>query len=330
MTQKKTATGARFIVTGAAGFIGGNLVLALNERGYDDILAVDCLDAGAKKRNLRDLRFSRFLDKGEFRERILASRQETVTAVFHLGACSSTTETDEPYLMDNNYLYTRDLCEWCLNNDVRFIYASSAATYGDGSLGYSDRDAVTRRLRPLNLYAKSKQRFDLWALEHRALDRVAGIKYFNVYGPREDHKGDMRSVVSKAYDQIRESGALRLFRSHRPDCRDGHQTRDFVYVKDAVDVTLFFLDHPDVCGLFNCGTGKARTWVDLAHAVFRAMKRAPRIRFVNMPAEIRSKYQYHTEADLAKLRRAGCKKRFASLETGVEDYVAGCLSFLRP
>ena len=315
-----------FIVTGGAGFIGCNIAAALNARGYENVLIVDELNHDAKDANLSTLRYRAFLDKTVFRRDLLAGRIAPVDTVFHLGACSSTTETDADYLADNNVAYTRDLCNWCLQHGVRFIYASSAATYGDGSLGYSDDEGLMRQLAPLNLYGQSKQDFDLWALDNGLLDRIAGLKYFNVYGPHEDHKGDMRSVVNKAYAQIRETDELALFRSHRPDYEDGRQDRDFVYVKDAVAATLFFHDHPEVSGLFNCGTGQARTWHDLALAIFATMDREPNIRFIDMPEAIRDKYQYHTEADMTRLRAAGYTAPFTSIEDGVREYVQGYLA----
>lgn len=316
----------RFIVTGGAGFIGSNLVQALNLRGCDDITVVDHLESSLQRRNLERLRFAEYLDKAEFRELLRAGRLPKAECVFHLGACSSTTETNADYLRDNNTRYTRELCEWAMGARVRFIYASSAATYGGGERGYSDEDAATPSLAPLNLYGQSKQQFDLWALETGAIRRIAGVKYFNVYGPGEDHKGEMRSLVNKAYDQIMRTGELALFKSYRPEYRDGEQTRDFVYVSDAVAVTLFFCDHPEVAGIFNCGTGVARTWLDLARALFAAMNRPPRIKFIEMPAAIRDKYQYHTQADMAKLRRAGYAAPFLSVEEGVRRYVRDYLA----
>lgn len=316
----------RVIVTGGAGFIGSNLVKALNDRGVTDILVVDHLDKPGKRRNLELIRFREYADKAEFRQQLRAGKVPDARAVFHMGACSSTTETDEAYLDDNNYRYTRELCEWCLRMGARFIYASSAATYGDGSRGYSDGDSVTPTLQPLNGYGKSKLKFDLWALTSGAIQRVAGLKYFNVYGPGEDHKGAMRSMVNKAYGQIRQSGECGLFKSYRPDYRDGEQDRDFIYVSDAVAATLFFYDRPEICGLYNCGTGIARTWLDLARALFAAMNRPAKIRFIEMPEEIREKYQYHTQADMTKLRRAGYAAPFLSIEEGVRRYVEDYLS----
>lgn len=321
----------KFIVTGGAGFIGNNIARALNESGCDDILIVDRLDGKDKERNLRRIRFRDYLDKDDFRKQCLraggrGARPALLETVFHLGACSSTTETDREYLSDNNFQYTRELCEWCMERNIRFVYASSAATYGDGSLGYSDADEVTRQLRPLNPYAESKHKFDIWALENKALDRIAGLKYFNVYGAGEDHKGEMRSMVNKAYGQILRTGEIKLFKSCLPDYADGEQERDFLYVNDAVRVTMFFHRHSDRSGIFNCGTGQARTWLDLARAVFTAMGREPKIGFIDMPETIRDKYQYHTCADISKLRRAGYTEPFISLEDGVRDYVANHLA----
>lgn len=315
----------KFIVTGAAGFIGSNLVAALNARGDSDILAVDELGTDEKWKNLVGLEFQDYWEKDDF---LFALRNDSlgqVDTVFHLGANSSTTEKNAGHLAENNYRFTRELCEWCLHHDVRFIYASSAATYGDGSLGYSDSDDVTPTLKPLNMYGYSKQMFDLWAMRHGLFDRIAGLKYFNVYGAREDHKGDMRSVINKAYHQIRETGEVKLFKSYKPEYKDGEQVRDFVYVKDAVAATLFFYERSDVSGLFNCGTGKARTWNDLVKATFKAMGLDPKIVYIDMPEALRAKYQYRTEADMAKLREAGYEDPFTSLEEGVADYVKSWL-----
>jgi ADP-L-glycero-D-manno-heptose 6-epimerase len=315
----------KFIVTGAAGFIGSNLVAALNARGDSDILVVDELATDEKWKNLVGLEFQDYWEKDDFLFAVRNDSLGKVDTVFHLGANSSTTEKNASHLVENNYRFTRELCEWCMNHDVRFIYASSAATYGDGSLGYSDSDEVTPTLKPLNMYGYSKQMFDLWAMRHGLFDRIAGLKYFNVYGPREDHKGDMRSVVNKAYHQILETGEVKLFKSYKPEYKDGEQVRDFVYVKDAVAATLFFYERSDIGGLFNCGTGKARTWNDLVKATFKAMGIEPKITYIDMPEALRAKYQYRTEADVTKLGEAGYEEPFTSLEDGVADYVKNWL-----
>jgi ADP-L-glycero-D-manno-heptose 6-epimerase len=317
--------GKAIVVTGAAGFIGRNTVAALNARGFDNLLLVDVLGKDEKWRNLVGLRFEDLLDANDFRALISTRRGPDVEAVIHLGACSSTTEGDADFLLRNNYRYTRTLCEWCLDHEVRFIYASSAATYGDGSHGYSDDDEVTPTLRPLNMYGYSKHMFDLWALRSGLFDRIVGLKYFNVFGPHEEHKGDMRSVVHKAFEQILSRHEVALFRSYRSDIGDGEQKRDFIYVRDAVNVTLHFLEHRDVGGLFNCGTGVARTWKDLATAVCLAMEVPPNIKFIEMPESLRAKYQYFTQAEMGKLHRAGYRTPFTPLEVAVQDYVSNHL-----
>jgi ADP-L-glycero-D-manno-heptose 6-epimerase len=316
----------RFIITGGVGLIGCNIALALNEKGFDDLMIVDRLNHPEKALNLQSIKHTEYLDKDDFRTLMRNNQIEDAVTVFHMGACSSTTETDEEYLTDNNFLYTKEVCEWCLSHDARFIYASSAATYGDGSLGYSDGDDITPTLKPMNLYGSSKQAFDMWALENGVLDRIVGLKYFNVYGPHEDHKGDMRSMINKAYRQILDTEEMGLFKSYNPDYEDGCQLRDFVYVKDAVNATLFFSDNPQVSGLFNCGTGTTRSWLDLANAVFMAMEKDPKIRFIDMPDAIKDKYQYYTQADISKLRAAGYSNEFASLEDGIKDYVQNYLA----
>lgn len=311
----------QFIVTGAAGFIGSNLVSALNARGHDRILLVDALGLDERWRNLVGLRYVEYMSREEFRESVRRGTAPIPRTLFHLGACSSTTEKNADFLIDNNTRTTRELCEWSLANGVRFVYASSAATYGDGTQGYSDADSVTPTLKPLNMYGYSKQMFDEWALREGLLSKIAGLKYFNVYGPREEHKGDMRSVVNKAWHQIQETGEVQLFKSHHPKYKDGEQLRDFVYVRDAVAATLFFHDHPEKSGLFNCGTGKARAWNDLVKAVFSAMKKPVKIRYIDIPEPLREKYQYYTQADIRKLRDAGFRSPFTDLEAGVLEYL---------
>ena len=275
--------------------------------------------------------FDDLISPDDWLSRIGGGALPDVQTVIHLGACSATTERDADYLLRNNTHYTQTLCSWCVQHGVRFVYASSAATYGDGSRGYDDADAVTPTLRPLNMYGYSKQLFDLWAQRHGLLDRIVGLKYFNVFGPYEDHKGEMRSVVHKAFEQVRAGSAVSLFKSYRPDYADGEQQRDFIYVKDAVDVTLHFAERRDVNGLFNCGTGLARSWKDLASSVFAAMGRPADIRFVDMPPALRGRYQYFTQASVKKLRAVGKYTRpFRSLESAVEDYVKSHLTHIEP
>jgi len=316
----------QIVVTGAAGFIGRNVVAELNQRGHDDLILVDALGTDDKWGNLVGLRFEDMLSPEAFLALVEGGKLGKVESIIHLGACSATTERDADFLLRNNYQYTRTLCEWSLQHDARFIYASSGATYGDGAHGYSDDDIATVGLQPLNMYGYSKHMFDLWALKHHLFDKIVGLKYFNVFGPYEDHKGDMRSVVSKSYKQIKETGKVQLFKSYKAEYADGEQMRDFLYVKDAVDVTLHFAlsvsGSASKGGLFNCGTGKARTWKDLVTAVFTAMKLPVQIEFIAMPEQLQGKYQYFTEAAMTKLRSAGYTAEFYSLEDAVADYIA--------
>jgi ADP-L-glycero-D-manno-heptose 6-epimerase len=315
----------RVLVTGGAGFIGSALVWALNRCGCEHIVVCDRLGTDEKWRNLTPLRFAHYVEADELLPRLQNGSLGKFNFVLHLGACSSTTERDASYLIRNNYEFTKDLAAWSLANRTRFVYASSAATYGDGAAGMADDDAKLDTLRPLNMYGYSKHLFDLHARRAGFLDRIVGLKYFNVFGPNEDHKGDMRSVIHKSFGQVRETGVIRLFKSHRPDYRDGEQKRDFLYVKDAVAMTLHLAANEKAGGLFNIGSGKARTWLDLARAVFAALKREPKIEFVEMPEGIRDKYQYFTEANLARLRAAGYAAPVTSLEDAVSDYVGNYL-----
>ena len=259
------------IVTGGAGFIGSALIAALNKRGITDILVVD--EHGKDKcKNLVNLSFADYAEKNDFLKTVAEKRIGTnIESVFHIGACSDTTETNAEYLRKNNYEYSKILTQWATGADIRFIYASSAATYGDGSKGFSDNEEKIEQLQPLNLYGHSKQLFDLWAYRNGLLKKIVGLKYFNIFGPNEYHKGNMRSFVVKAFEQINATSKVRLFKSYKPEFKDGQQMRDFLYVKDAVDMTLFFYDNPKINGLFNIGAGKARTWNDLVKAVFAAM-----------------------------------------------------------
>jgi ADP-L-glycero-D-manno-heptose 6-epimerase len=314
-----------YVVTGGAGFIGSALIWQLNRHGIEDILVVDDQAAGSS-RNLASRRVAGCVDKGEFLRRVRAEEvPHPIEAVLHMGACSATTEMDRGYLRANNTEYTRELAEWALRRGTRFIYASSAATYGAGERGFSDADAVTPTLRPLNPYGESKQNFDLWALEQGLLGRMVGLKFFNVFGPNEYHKGDMASFVFKAFRPARDEGRVRLFRSLHPDFADGEQRRDFVYVKDCVDAVWWFLQHPEANGLFNIGTGRARTWNDLVAALGASLDRTLATEFVDLPPAIRDGYQYHTEAEIGKLRAAGYSRPFTSLEDAVADYVRGYL-----
>jgi ADP-L-glycero-D-manno-heptose 6-epimerase len=315
----------RALVTGGAGFIGSALVWALNRRGCERIIVCDRLGTDEKWRNLTPLRFADYVEADDLLPRLQNSALGKFNLVLHLGACSSTTERDAGFLIRNNYEFTRDLAAWSLANRTRFVYASSAATYGDGVAGMEDNDAKLDTLRPLNMYGYSKHLFDLHAKRAGFLDRIVGLKYFNVFGPNEGHKGDMRSVVHKSFGQVRETGVIRLFKSHRPDYRDGEQKRDFLYVKDAVAMTLHLAADEKAGGLFNIGSGGARTWLDLARAVFTALKREPKIEFMEMPEGIRDKYQYFTEANLARLRASGYTAPVTPLEDAVSDYVGNYL-----
>ncbi len=313
------------IVTGGAGFIGSAIIAALNKRGITDILIVD--EQGKDKcENLANLPFTDYVEKNDFLKKVVDKKITTdIEVIFHMGACSDTTEMNTEYLEENNCRYSKLLAQWAVDTDIRFIYASSAATYGDGSKGFSDEEEKIERLQPLNPYGRSKQLFDLWARENGLLKKIVGLKYFNVFGPNEYHKGDMRSFIVKAFEQINATGKVRLFKSYNPQFEDGKQMRDFLYVKDAVDMTLFFYDNPKVAGLFNIGSGKARTWDELVEAVFAAMGKSVNIEYIDMPESIRNQYQYFTQADITKLRKAGYRKEITSLEDATKDYVQNYL-----
>jgi ADP-L-glycero-D-manno-heptose 6-epimerase len=320
------------IVTGGAGLIGSAVVQHLNRLGREDILIVDHLGTSDKWRNLAPLRFADYLEKDVFEQvmdrgslstRLPGGRR--LEAVIHLGACSATTEPDATYLIKNNFEYSRKLALTALSAEARFIYASSAATYGNGENGFVDDNSQLKQLRPMNMYGYSKQLFDLWALRQGLLDKIVGIKYFNVYGPNEQHKGEMRSLVMKAYEQIGTSGVLRLFKSYRPEYGDGEQLRDFIYVKDAAAMTLHFLLNSRAGGIFNVGGGTTVSWNRLARAVFSAMDRPVKIDYIEMPESIRNTYQYLTCAETAKIRAAGYSEPVTSLEDAVNDYIRNYL-----
>lgn len=310
------------ILTGGAGFIGSCFLWKLNQQGEKEIIVVDHNDSAVKMRNLEGKAYTDYFEKDIFIKKVESGKlPQKVEAVFHVGACSSTTETNADYLQKNNTDYSRVLCEWALKNNVPFYYASSAAVYGDGSLGYSDEDEVTLKLSPLNLYGKSKHAFDLWLVRNGLTGKVVGFRYFNVFGPNEYHKGDMRSLVVKAYEQIKKDGKIRLFRSYKPEYRDGEQKRDFIYIKDCIEIMYDFYRNGRVKGIFNLGAGRARTWNDLASAIFAALGMKPNIEYIEMPAVIRDKYQYFTEADLTKLNKSRISFSFTPLEKAVADYV---------
>lgn len=313
------------VVTGGAGFIGSAIIHALNNRGITDILVADVVDHAEKQKNLAALKYARFQDKTGFLKDVVRRSLPPVSAIIHMGACSSTTETDLEFLRTNNFEYTRELARFALEKGVRYIYASSAATYGNGEQGYDDDTSRLETLRPLNPYGDSKQKFDLWARGEGVLDKIVGLKYFNAYGPNEYHKGDMQSMIRKGFMQIQEQGKMRLFKSYRPEYADGGQLRDFVYIRDAVAMTLFFLDHPHIGGIFNVGTGTARHWKDLALAIFAALDMPPNIEYIDMPLSIRGQYQYYTCAAMGRMRTAGYDQPITSLEDGIKDYVQNYL-----
>jgi len=319
------------IVTGGAGFIGSAFVWRLNREGIKDIIIVDQLGTDDKWKNLVGLTFTDYIHKNEFIEMVIADEVPfEVSSVVHMGACSSTTERDADYLWENNYLYSREVADWALRHNARFIYASSAATYGDGSSGFSDDHEIISRLKPSNMYGYSKQVFDLWVLKNKLENKMAGIKFFNVYGPNEYHKGDMVSVIYKAFHQIQETGKVCLFKSYKKEYPNGGQMRDFIYVKDCVNVMWWLLENPSVNGIYNLGTGRARTWNDLIAAVFSSMGRKTNIQYIEMPESLRNQYQYFTQAQMDKLKKTGCHVNFSSLEDSVRDYVTNYLQNADP
>lgn len=314
------------IVTGAAGFIGNNLIKKLNNHNFRNIVAVDKFDNPAKKINLEGLDIYKKVDRDDFIQ-WLDENQETSEFVFHLGARTDTTEFDKNILWRLNTDYSKAVWKKCVEYQLPLVYASSAATYGLGENGYKDDEALISKLQPLNPYGDSKQAFDLWALEQDKKPFYwAGLKFFNVYGPGEQHKGRMASVIWHAYNQIKATGKMKLFRSHNPEYKDGEQMRDFVFVENVTDVCYWLMHHRKDSGIYNLGSGEARTFLDLVKAVFRSMDKEEDISFIDTPLDIRDKYQYFTEADMSKLRSIGYDKEFSSLEEGVERYI----SFLTP
>jgi ADP-L-glycero-D-manno-heptose 6-epimerase len=314
------------IVTGAAGFIGSCLVSKLNNKGIKEIVLVDDFSREDKNRNILNKAFETTVDRRIFSEWFRQNNGH-IDFVFHIGARTDTTEFNKAVFDELNLNYSKMVWELCAGYNIPLIYASSAATYGDGSLGYDDDPGLIPSLKPLNPYGESKNEFDKWVLEQDAHPPYwYGLKFFNVYGPNEYHKGRMASVVFHAFRQIRETGSVRLFRSHRPDYQDGWQLRDFIYVKDVTDVLYFLMHCRHTSGIYNLGTGGARTFLDLVNSVFSALNLEPRVEFIDTPSDIRDKYQYFTEAPMSRLRGLGYDKPFHPLEQGIEEYVQGYLS----
>jgi ADP-L-glycero-D-manno-heptose 6-epimerase len=316
----------RILVTGGAGFIGSALRWELTRRGISNILVSDFLGEEEKWRNLVPLRFADYIEADDLLIRLDISPQsfEDLTAVFHLGACSSTTESNAAYLIRNNFEYTKVLARFALQSNVRFVYASSAATYGCLESCVSESIPL-ETLRPLNMYGYSKHLFDCYAERSGILNQITGIKYFNIFGPNEGHKGDMRSVVHKAYYQILETGQVALFKSYRPEFHHGEQQRDFLYVKDAVAATIYLAENVSGGGLFNIGSGQANTWLNLVKAIFSSLGQPPDIKFIEMPEQLQDKYQYYTCANIEKLRGAGYNQPITALPDAVRDYVVNYL-----
>jgi len=312
------------VVTGGAGFIGSALVWAFNQSGEEKILVVDDLRCGSKWKNLTGLRYLDIVSRESFLQSIESEQDLGISSIVHMGACSSTTETDADYLLKNNYEYSKSLASYCLKRNIRFLYASSAATYGSGERGYSDTSDLCS-LRPLNMYGYSKHLFDLWMLAQGGLEHAIGIKFFNVWGPNEIHKGEMRSMVVKAYEQIKATGRVKLFKSHRPDYEDGKQMRDFLYIKDAVRMVMELYHRKDLNGIFNLGYGRTLTWIDLISPIFQSLGLEPNIDFIPMPAELQGKYQYFTKAEMGKYESQGCQLFQTPHQDAIQDFVGNHL-----
>lgn len=307
------------IVTGGAGFIGSCVIRTLNDAGIEDIIIVDNISTTNKWMNMRNKKYIEYVHKSQFLDCL--SLYDGITSIIHMGACSATTERDFDYLWNNNFEYTKTLWNYCKENQISFIYASSAATYGDGSQGFDDNMNI-ENLIPLNGYGYSKQLFDLWVKKQTEFPKqYCGLKFFNVYGPNEYFKGSMASMIFHGFKQIKEMGTVKLFKSCNTNYADGGQLRDFVYVKDVCAVIKWLLNNPNVSGLFNIGTGIAQSFKELAEAIFHALDLEPNIIYIDMPEHLKEKYQYYTQAEMGKLRNAGYSNEFKNLEDGVKDYV---------
>jgi len=308
------------ILTGGAGFIGSCFLWKLNQKGVGNVIVVDNLGNGSKWKNLAGKQFIDYIQKDDFLDILESGKISRVEAIIHLGACSSTILNDAEYFLRNNYEYSKRLAVWADAHAARFIYASSAATYGDGSVGYDDVEDKLRVLKPLNIYGYTKHMFDLWMLRKGFLKKFTGFKFFNVFGPNEYHKAEMMSVICKRFSDIKSGKPMLLFKSYRFGYKDGEQKRDFIYVKDAVEIMYYFFTKPRKTGIFNLGTGHAQSWNDLAKAMFLAAGKKPKIEYIKMPVQIRDKYQYFTQANMANLRSAGCRHGFMTLEEAIKDY----------
>ena len=318
------------IVTGAAGFIGSVLAQHLSRSGRQDLLLVDKFTKPAKWKNLIGMNFTDIMDRDTFIDQLEKGMIKNIDLVLHMGACTDTTEFNMDYLMVQNYEYSKRLCTWCLNNNVRFIYASSAAVYGDGAKGFTDKDDLTFELSPLNPYGFSKLLFDKWVIKNGHHKNVVGLRFFNVFGPNEYHKSKMSSVIHRSFPMAKKEGVIKLFKSYIKETANGDQKRDFIYVKDIVKVVDFFMGKKDLSGIFNLGTGKARSFNDLASSILKALDRKVVIEYFDMPEEIKDKYQYFTEADDKKLLSAGYNGGFMELEDAVTDYVQNYLLKANP
>jgi ADP-L-glycero-D-manno-heptose 6-epimerase len=314
------------VVTGAAGFIGSCLVSKLNQSGLNDLILVDDFSNSEKNKNLNHKNFIQRIERSVFFN-WLETENPKIDFIFHIGARTDTTEFDHGIFDELNVKYSQKIWDYCVKNSIPLVYASSAATYGLGEFGYSDNHELISKLVPLNPYGESKNEFDKWVLDQQGTPPFwAGLKFFNVYGPNEYHKGRMASVIFHAFNQIKDKGSVKLFRSHNPNYKDGEQLRDFIYVKDLIDVCLFLMENKPISGIYNLGSGKARTFLDLVSNTFKSLDLNPNIEFIDTPEDIRDKYQYYTEADMTKLKAAGYTKPFHSLEEGVYDYVPNYLS----
>ncbi|MFN0117198.1 MAG: ADP-glyceromanno-heptose 6-epimerase [Elusimicrobiota bacterium] len=324
--ETKKLTSMNVLLTGASGFIGSCFLKKLNLLGIDQVWLTDIASEGFAHANLQGKKFQGYITRDQLFSEIEKNNLNHINLVVHLGACSDTTEKNRTYLQENNTDYSRKLAQWCLAKNKKFHYASSASVYGDGKQGYSDDSSKVHLYKALNLYGESKLLFDQWVIDQKLEKQVVGYRYFNVFGPNEYHKGDMRSLVSKAYDQLAAGERVKLFATSRAGYGDGSEERDFVYVKDVIDVMAYFLEHPDRGGIFNLGTGQPRSFKDLALAVYLAMNKKPDIEYIPMPEKLKGQYQYWTCADLEKLKNAGYNKPFLSLENSVKDYVHNHLS----